>query len=413
MGNLAEVVDIAAVQRRPIKQAAAPQAGPSALRHSGLISLDRVPRASWRDLAERATEPNGYHLADWQLVVNASARGRTGASALAAWGETTGRESNAPQMIGLLPAISLWRAYRIPLPALVSADPYGSLGTPLLDRADADDAAAALLQHARDAGAHALILRNVTLDGNASKAFDNALARDGLRPRVLQSHARALLDATRDADQLLRDSLGAKKLKELRRLRSRMADHGEVVFDIARTTEEVTRATEIFLTLEASGWKGHRGSALAQHDGDARFIRTAAPTLAATGECEIISLRVGDRPIAAAVVLRHRDRAFYFKLGVDETFAKFSPGVQLTLDLTRHLCADPSITSADSTASAGHSMIEPIWRERLRIGDVLLPLRRNDPIVAVIQTAMTARACIREPARRALHTIRKYRERFK
>ena len=80
-------------------------------------------------------------------------------------------------------------------------------------------------------------------------------------------------------------------------------------------------------------------------------------------------------------MLRHQDRAFFFKLGIDERFAKYSPGVQLTLDLTRHLCADPAIASADSTASADHPMINPIWRGRFAIGDVLIPLRRNDPVV--------------------------------
>ena len=69
----------------------------------------------------------------------------------------------------------------------------------------------------------------------------------------------------------------------------------------------------------------------------------------------------------------------YFKLGVDERFAKFSPGVQLTLELTRHLCADPAIALADSTANPDHPMINPIWRGRLAIGDVLIPLYRRDP----------------------------------
>ena len=63
--------------------------------------------------------------------------GRTGASALAAW-----RDASPPRLIGLMPVISLWRAYRIPLPALVSADPYGTLCTPPLDRDIAEDAAA-------------------------------------------------------------------------------------------------------------------------------------------------------------------------------------------------------------------------------------------------------------------------------
>ncbi|MFX7136331.1 GNAT family N-acetyltransferase, partial [Acinetobacter baumannii] len=80
--------------------------------------------------------------------------------------------------------------------------------------------------------------------------------------------------------------------------------------------------------------------------------------------------------VAAGIVLRHGDRAFFFKLGVHEFYARFSPGVQLTIELTRHLCADPDIRCADSTAAPDHPMINPIWRSRLAIGDVLMPLRR-------------------------------------
>ena len=129
----------------------------------------------------------------------------------------------------------MWRAYKIPLPALVSADPYGTLGTPPLDRDMAEDAAAGLMREARKAGAHALILRDVALDGAAIKTFTEVLRQGGMRPRLLQSHLRACLDATRDAEELLRDALGPKKLKELRRQRNRLAEHGEVRFEVART----------------------------------------------------------------------------------------------------------------------------------------------------------------------------------
>ncbi|MGH6644099.1 MAG: GNAT family N-acetyltransferase, partial [Bradyrhizobium sp.] len=292
----------------------------------------------------------------------------------------------------------------------VSADPYGSLCTPPLDRDDAEQAAATLLHNARQAGAHALMLRDLSLDGAAMKAITDVLRRDGLTPRVLQSHVRAALDATQDAEELLREALGPKKLKELRRQRNRLGDHGEVHFDIARTPGDVTAAIETFLTLEASGWKAQRGTALVQDAGDAAFIRRATSALAATGQCEIVTLRAGETPVASAVVLRHLDRAFYFKLGVDERFSKFSPGVQLTLDLTRHLCADPAIALVDSTANADHPMINPIWRGRLAIGDVLIPLRRGDVVATLAQTALTLRRLAREPARRALRLIRKRQE---
>jgi len=398
-----EIADITAVRRASTKDVATrKQTAATSPAVEAYTPLAAVAVSQWRALAERAVEPNGYHLPDWALAVNASGRGRTGVSALIATGDA------APDgaLIGLMPMVTLARAYKIPLPALVSAQPYGTLCTPLLDRAMARDAAVGLLRAARKAGAHALVLRDVPLDGAAMQAVGEALRQEGLRPRVLHSRLRAALDATRDADRLLRDALGNKKLKELRRQRHRLADHGAVRFDVARSRVDVAAALETFLRLEASGWKGRRGTALIQHDGDAAFIRRAAPALAERGQCEIVSLRAGTTPVAAGIVLRHQDRAFFFKLGIDERFAKFSPGVQLTLDLTRHLCADPAIAVADSTASADHPMINPIWRGRFAIGDVLIPLRKNDPVVPLIHAALRLRMWGRDAARRALRVIR-------
>jgi CelD/BcsL family acetyltransferase involved in cellulose biosynthesis len=396
---VAEIAEPAVVRRASLKDAT-PARALAARPADALTPLADISATQWRTLSERAAEPNGYYLPDWELAINDSARGRGGALALAAWNDAT-------DLTGLLPVVSMWRAYKIPLPALVSADPYGSLSTPPLDRGHAAQAAADILHRARQAGAHALILRDTSLDGAAMQAFSEVLRRDGIAPLVLQSHVRAALDATRDADELLHEALGHKKLKELRRQRNRLADHGSVDFGIARTPGEVAAAIETFLKLERSGWKGKRGTALVQHDGDAAFIRRATSALAASRQCEILTLNAGAVPVAAAIVLRHQDRAFYFKLGVDERFAKFSPGVQLTLELTRHLCADPAIAMADSTANPDHPMINPIWRERLSIGDVLMPLRRGDPVAALVQTALTLRRLAREPARRMVRFIRK------
>jgi len=396
---VAEIADTATVRRASLKDATDTRALSAA---SPLVPLTSIATDQWRQLSEAACEPNGYYLPGWELAVNAFAPGRTDASALAAW--------NGDRLIGLLPLVSMWHAHKIPLPALVSAHPYGTLCAPPLDRAMAPEAAAQLLQQARDAGAHALILRDMPLDGAAMNAFTDVLRRDGIEPRVLLSNLRACLDATRDADELLHDALGTKKLKELRRLRHRLAEHGAVRFDVARRGDEIAAAVETFLALEASGWKGARGTALAQNSGDASFVRHATTALATTGQCEIVTLRAGDMPVAAGIVLRHQDRAFFFKIGVDERFAKFSPGVQLTLDLTRHLCADPAIASADSTASPDHPMINPIWRGRFAIGDVLIPLRPNDPVVPIIHAAMTARQSILEQARRGVRLIRTWRQ---
>jgi CelD/BcsL family acetyltransferase involved in cellulose biosynthesis len=266
-----------------------------------------------------------------------------------------------------------------------------------------------MMRQARDAGMRALVLRNVPLDGAVVAAFTRELSSTGLTPHVLRSCTRAALDATRDADDLLREALGSKKLKELRRQRHRLADHGDVVFGVARRPAEVERALDVFLALEASGWKARRGTAMAQSEGDALFLRRATTALSARRQCEIITLTAGSTPVAAGIVLRHRDRAFWFKLGIDERFAKTSPGVQLALELTRHLCADPEIAFADSTASPDHPMIDPIWRGRFTLGDVLIPLRANDPLVELLRTAIVLRQHCRDGLRRIVRAARALR----
>ena len=149
-----EVVDIAeaAVVRRASNKDATRASEPIANANGGLTPLADISALPWRALAERAVEPNGYYLPDWELAVDASARGRAGASALSVWSDVSG-------LIGLVPVISMWRTCKIPLPALVSADPYGTLCTPMLDRDMPEDAVTGILQQARQAGAHALMLR--------------------------------------------------------------------------------------------------------------------------------------------------------------------------------------------------------------------------------------------------------------
>lgn len=397
---MADIVDLRQMRRASSSDATMARAGREAAPacEPALMPITGVDIDDWRALAERAAEPNGYYLPDWELAVNAFVPGRTGAFALSAFGDG--------HLIGLMPLVPLARVTRIPLPALASAHPYGTLCTPLLDRELAEDAASRLMQAARESGARALWLREVALDGATMKAFHAVLRGEGLRARVLNWHLRAALDATRDADELLREALSAKKLKELRRQRHRLAEHGDIRFDVARSPEAVANALETFLKLEASGWKGKRGTALAQRDGDAAFIRRATVALAAAGRCEIVTLFAGEVAVAAGILLRHQSRAFFFKIGVNERFAKYSPGVQLTLELTRHLCADPAITSADSTAGPDHPMINPIWRSRFAIGDVLIPLRPNDPIVTLIHAALLVRQTARDLARRGVRLMR-------
>src|SRR6202041_1224833 len=135
--NVAEMAEIAGLSRPSADDGAdervpATEVSPQNSPRAGFSALASIPVEEWRALADRAIEPNGYYLPAWELAVNASARGRTGVSALSAWRDASPNElapsepvptvaTEPARLIGLLPVVSLWRACKIPLPALVSA----------------------------------------------------------------------------------------------------------------------------------------------------------------------------------------------------------------------------------------------------------------------------------------------------
>ncbi|WP_240231160.1 GNAT family N-acetyltransferase [Devosia lacusdianchii] len=346
-----------------------------------IMPLAQISRSAWDGLAQTAIEPNAFFAAGYAMPAFGSRPGSR-PRVLVAHAGAAGRP-----LIGLLPVVSAWSALRLPVPALVAQQPYSPLTVPLLCHDHAEAAAGALIDAAAASGARLLSLPAMTLDGPGFEALQAAMRKRGIAPVIHNRHERAALDASQDAEAYLRGGLGSKKLKELRRLRHRLDDEGSVAFTVHTEPVAVAAALERFLVLEALGWKGAGGTGLGQREADAAFVRGAAEQ----GMFEIAELTVDDRLIASGIVMRQGDRGFFFKIAYDETLSRYSPGVQLTLELTRLFAADPSIALVDSTADAGHPMIDHVWRERLSVGDLLIPTRPNDPIAAAIVALMAAR----------------------
>jgi CelD/BcsL family acetyltransferase involved in cellulose biosynthesis len=368
-----------------------------------IVDLLAVPEPAWADLAGRAAEANAFFHPAWARAVARHAEGHDGGRALLVWDGPA-----RTRLLALLPVTSAWQALKLPLPLLVAWQAYAPLTTPLLDAERVDDAARGLIAAAAAAGALAILLPALSEAGVAATALRRAAARSGAVPYVMNVHQRALLDATQAPEEALQ-TLGAKKLKELRRQRNRIADSGAVTFEMTADPAAVAPALDAFLSLEASGWKGARGTALAQKAGDAAFVREGVAGMIRAGQAQVASLSSGGRIVGAGIVLRHLRRGYFFKIAYDETLAKTSPGVQLTLDITRALCADAGIDTVDSIAVSDHPMIDHVWRARLPVCDLLLPARVGRPAFLAITAAIAARHAARQFARNAVHRIRSLR----
>ncbi len=356
--------------------------------------------AEWRDLVMHAAEPNPFYTPEYLNALEAADGARRA--------EILSVRRSGGTLLGLVPLISAWDAYRLPVAAHVAHFPYIPFGTPVLSSDDPQRAAQALIEKASALSIPAMVFPFARLDGPTAAALDAALAERGLSSRAVNRHERAVLDATGDAEAYLRAGLGSKKLKDLRRLRHRLDEMGTVSITIAKTPQDAGLALARFLDLEAKGWKGEQGTGLGQSAGDRAFIEKAAQSMAANGQFEIVEMWLDAHLLATGIVLRAGRTAVFFKTAYDEDYAKFSPGVQLTVELTRQFCADPEIDFADSSAAANHPMIERIWRERISVGDLIVPTRRGLAAKTAI-AAITARAAARARAKQIYLSIRNFK----
>ena len=95
------------------------------------------------------------------------------------------------------------------------------------------------------------------------------------------------------------------------------------------TTSNVDELIDLIVRVEASGWKGKNGSALA-HRADLRaFFVAYARRAAAAGQLRVAVLRFGPAIAAVELAVEAHGRLWGLKVAYDEAFAAFAPGLQL------------------------------------------------------------------------------------
>lgn len=166
-------------------------------------------------------------------------------------------------------------------------------------------------------------------------------------------------------------AFSGKRRKEMRRLLRRLGDHGDVRFETLRG-ESVPAGFEDFLALERKGWKGRSGTALLSQPQTADFARMAIENGSRNQGVRIDQLWTGDMLVASLVLFEEGGNVYSWKIAFDEDYARYSPGAQIALQSFRENLAIPGFKGADSLAVPGHSMIEPLWRGRIRTGTFLI-----------------------------------------
>ncbi len=260
----------------------------------------------------------------------------------------------------------------------VWANPYGPLGTPLLDQEGAAETLDNLLETLGRGELDlpsVLVIPSARLEGPLVQLLRAVAISRNLAVTETDHHERPMLQSTEDGETYLVRSISAKHRRERRRQRRQLGETGELAYDVARLPDEIRHRMEEFLTLEAGGWKGRRRTAMVVDRYRAAFAREAITNLAETDNVRIHSLNLDGRAIASTIVFLMGGTAYTWKTAYDEAYAHYSPGQLLMDDLTITHLDDPNIVITDSCAVPDHPVMSRLWRERCSMGTVIIGLK--------------------------------------
>jgi CelD/BcsL family acetyltransferase involved in cellulose biosynthesis len=325
-------------------------------------ALDDQDILAWRDLARRTVDPNPCYEPEFLRHVPRT----LGPADLHLIVASDGDQWRA--MVPVMGSDGRRRRGRPPVNRAWHSD-FSWLTTPLVDRDRGEGPLAAVLDRATRFPAVGLILDEMPLDGPAIEAIQAVLPRSR-QPIILDHHDRAAL-RRRAEETYLHEALGSRSRSKLAQKRRGLErDLGDsVTVDRLSAGEGV----EMFLALEARGWKGREKTAMACSDDQAAFFRRTCMAFDTVGRLEILALRAGDRVLALRVSIVDDDTVFTPKITFDEDFSRSSPGRLLEVEYVSRFHSQSQREFMDSCAAREGTVLDDLWPDRQPIGRVLVP----------------------------------------
>ncbi len=318
--------------------------------------------SAWDDLAAHSVEPNAFAESWFLRPALEQFDPQGGVQLFALWDDAL--------LVGLMPIGQQAQYGRWPVPHLQNWLHHNAfLGTPLVRSGYEEAFWLALLTLLDSQAGQALFAHFscLTIDGPLVAALEQVCRTEGRRCAIVHKEERALLEGDMSPEVYFETAVRAKKRKELRRQKNRLAEEGELTFARHADGNRIAEWTAEFLALERTGWKGDNGSALDCSPQTRALFTAALSGAAARGRLERLELRLDGRPLAMLVNFLCAPGAFGFKTAFDEDYSRFSPGVLLQLE-NLNLLDRNDIAWCDSCAAEGHPMIDGLWTGRRSIG---------------------------------------------
>lgn len=126
-------------------------------------------------------------------------------------------------------------------------------------------------------------------------------------------------------------TLSAHRRSELRRRTRKLEAAGPVTWEILDGNGGLPGLLDEAFAVEAAGWKGQRGTAIASDPAVGQFYRRIAAWGAERGWLRLALLRLDGRLLAFDLSLEAGGRHYLLKTGYDPAFSPLAPGLLLRL----------------------------------------------------------------------------------
>lgn len=131
---------------------------------------------------------------------------------------------------------------------------------------------------------------------------------------------------------------------DVRRRIRRLDELGSVSTEIVDGSERPNDYLAEGFRVEAAGWKGVRGTAIASRPDTEQFYREVAHWAASRGWLRLVFLRLDGRAIAFHYCIEHEGVHYFIKGGHDSAYDSFSPGKVLTYQMLSRAFSDKLVS---------------------------------------------------------------------
>ncbi len=218
-----------------------------------------------------------------------------------------------------------------------------------------------------------LSLSFVSNEGEFSRVLTDVLRRRDGKPFLRESFTRACFQPEMDADTYKEQHVSKSIKKSVRRLNRRLEEQGEVSVITYHDNASSDELIEDFLRLEASGWKGEAGTALACDQQNQDFFKEMVTRSIQRGKLSFLTVNLDGQPISMLCDMYSRGVGYAYKTAFDDQMRDYSPGLMAELHNIDYM-HELDLNLMDSCTDSENSTINRVWGGRIRFQSMVVPL---------------------------------------